>query len=373
MTNASMVVPTRRVEMWYAGTAAQNRLTVAFRIILAIPQFIILYHPLHRVLLRAVIGWFAALFTGRLPAWAHTFLARRYPLVRVGRRICVPADRPLPALLPRRRGVPGATGPARPGSAQPRVRLLPHHPGHPGGRLLRDRAERPDVPVALLRVDRRPGPRQHARRAVRRVRGAAALPGPFPLVVLDADLRVCVGNAGRLRPVAPGGPHGATPRGVPGPAGSGTPCGTQPPAARPPRPPPGQPSAYPATPGDQVATPRRPRGRPPAPPGWPPPQPAPPTAAPAPMPPPSQRERTSIPSAPDPLPPWGILVLQGAARAWMIFAIVWGSILFVGQNVARGIGNNNNANNHSMFVQLNSVHPDPPGLTHVIGQVPTDL
>ena len=30
----------------------------------------------------------------------------------------------------------------------------------------------------------------------------------------------------------------------------------------------------------------------------------------------------------------------------MIFAIVWGSIIFVGQNVARGIGNNNNDNNH---------------------------
>ena len=43
MTDASMAMPTRRVEMLYAGTAPQNRLTVAFRIILAIPQFIVLY------------------------------------------------------------------------------------------------------------------------------------------------------------------------------------------------------------------------------------------------------------------------------------------------------------------------------------------
>ena len=42
MTNASMAIPTRRVDMWFAGTAPQNRLTVVFRIILAIPQLIVL-------------------------------------------------------------------------------------------------------------------------------------------------------------------------------------------------------------------------------------------------------------------------------------------------------------------------------------------
>ena len=89
------------------------------------------------------------------------------------------------------------------------------------------------------------------------------------------------------------------------------------------------------------------------------------------MPPPSQWERTSTVGGS--AAPGRILVLQGAARAWMIVAIVWGSIVFVGQNVARGIGNNNNTNNHSMFVQINSVHPDPSGLTHVIGQVPTEV
>ena len=53
------------------------------------------------------------------------------------------------------------------------------------------------------------------------------------------------------------------------------------------------------------------------------------------MPPPSSWER-SAPSR-RPLPPWGTLVLQGAARGWMIFAIVWGSILFVGQNISRTV------------------------------------
>ena len=74
MTNAPMVVPGRRVEMWFAGTSAQNRWTVAFRVILAIPQFIVLYVLFIVFLFVMVIGWFAALFTGRLPEWAHTFL-----------------------------------------------------------------------------------------------------------------------------------------------------------------------------------------------------------------------------------------------------------------------------------------------------------
>ena len=57
--------------------------------------------------------------------------------------------------------------------------------------------------------------------------------------------------------------------------------------------------------------------------------------APGAMPPPSSWERTSVPSGVDPLPPWGVLILQGAARSWMIFAIVWGSIVFIGENVVQ--------------------------------------
>ena len=74
MTSASMPVPTRRVDMWYAGTAPQNRVTVVFRIILAIPQFVVLFFLWIAAFVVAVIGWFAALVTGELPEFAHTFL-----------------------------------------------------------------------------------------------------------------------------------------------------------------------------------------------------------------------------------------------------------------------------------------------------------
>ena len=61
----------------------------------------------------------------------------------------------------------------------------------------------------------------------------------------------------------------------------------------------------------------------------------PPTSGLGAMPPPSHWER-SVPTVPGAeLPPWGRLVLQGAARGWMVFAIVWGAILFLGQNVAQ--------------------------------------
>jgi len=51
------------------------------------------------------------------------------------------------------------------------------------------------------------------------------------------------------------------------------------------------------------------------------------------------------------LPPWGIIVLQGAARSWMIAAIVWGSIIFVGQNVAQNVVFGNHHNNNSSYLQ----------------------
>ena len=75
MTNAAMNTPSRRVELLFASTPAQNRLTVAFRIILAIPQIVVLYFLFLAAIVVVVIGWFAALFTGRLPEWVHTFLS----------------------------------------------------------------------------------------------------------------------------------------------------------------------------------------------------------------------------------------------------------------------------------------------------------
>jgi len=58
----------------FAPSAKQNRLTIAFRLLLAIPHLIILYALGIAAEFVAIIGWFAALFTGSLPDWAHTFI-----------------------------------------------------------------------------------------------------------------------------------------------------------------------------------------------------------------------------------------------------------------------------------------------------------
>lgn len=54
--------------------AAQRRLTVLVRILLLIPQFIILYVLAVGAALVSIIGWFAALALGRLPQWVAEFL-----------------------------------------------------------------------------------------------------------------------------------------------------------------------------------------------------------------------------------------------------------------------------------------------------------
>ncbi len=58
----------------FAGPAPQARTTVAFRLFLAIPQFIVLWALAIAAYVITIIGWFAALFTGRLPAFAAEFL-----------------------------------------------------------------------------------------------------------------------------------------------------------------------------------------------------------------------------------------------------------------------------------------------------------
>ncbi|HXY28367.1 MAG TPA: hypothetical protein VEH82_08795, partial [Acidimicrobiales bacterium] len=78
----------------------------------------------------------------------------------------------------------------------------------------------------------------------------------------------------------------------------------------------------------------------PPPPGWPPPPPPgwpPPAGGFGAMPAPSPWERVAAPGGAVELPPWSRLVLSGAARGWMIFAIVWGSLLYVGQTVIRDV------------------------------------
>jgi hypothetical protein len=62
------------VEVGIAGPATQSRLTVLFRLIMAIPHLIVLYVLGIAAEVVLVIGWFGALFTGALPQFAADFL-----------------------------------------------------------------------------------------------------------------------------------------------------------------------------------------------------------------------------------------------------------------------------------------------------------
>jgi hypothetical protein len=63
-----------------ADPVPQRRLTVAFRILLAVPHLFLLYWLALAAGIVAFIGWWGALFTGRLPA--H----RRLPAIHARRR-----------------------------------------------------------------------------------------------------------------------------------------------------------------------------------------------------------------------------------------------------------------------------------------------
>ena len=58
----------------FAGSSPQSRVTVLFRIIMAIPQLIVVYMLGVAAYVITFIGWFGALFTGRLPVFAADFL-----------------------------------------------------------------------------------------------------------------------------------------------------------------------------------------------------------------------------------------------------------------------------------------------------------
>ena len=72
------VVPAARagdeILIAFAGPARQRRATTAFRLLLVIPHYIVLYALGIAAAVVAVIGWFAALFTGQLPAGLAGFL-----------------------------------------------------------------------------------------------------------------------------------------------------------------------------------------------------------------------------------------------------------------------------------------------------------
>ena len=63
------------VELAVADAAAQRRATVAFRFILIIPHLFVLYFLQIAAAVVAFIGWWGALFTGRLPDFAVSYLS----------------------------------------------------------------------------------------------------------------------------------------------------------------------------------------------------------------------------------------------------------------------------------------------------------
>jgi hypothetical protein len=58
----------------FAGPVPQSRLTVLVRIFMVIPQLFVLWLLGIAAMVVAIIGWFGALFTGRLPVFAADFL-----------------------------------------------------------------------------------------------------------------------------------------------------------------------------------------------------------------------------------------------------------------------------------------------------------
>ena len=63
------------VQLIAAGPARQRRLTVAFRLILTIPHGFVLFFLNLAGFVVAFLGWWGALFMGRLPEFAVTYLS----------------------------------------------------------------------------------------------------------------------------------------------------------------------------------------------------------------------------------------------------------------------------------------------------------
>ena len=62
------------VLVWFAGPAPQSRLTVLVRLLMVIPHLVVLWALAIAAYVIVIIGWFGALFTGRLPVFAADFL-----------------------------------------------------------------------------------------------------------------------------------------------------------------------------------------------------------------------------------------------------------------------------------------------------------
>ena len=301
--DAAMAMPTRRVDVWFTGVAPQNRLTVLVRIILLIPQIIVLALLAIALLLAAIIGWFAALVTGRLPEWAYTFIGG---LIRWGARVDAyyflltdryppfsfdDTDYPVRPILP------------APGELNRLAVLFRFFLAIPAS--IFQQIVNYGLTVPLLFV------------TWLIVLVSGQMPQPL-YTAYSALLRYQVRHGSYFFMITseyPWGMLGDVPPGAPAPGAlPSTPSTPPPPMGQ--APPQMPPAMAPAPPADQPPE----TGAPPV---WPPP-----------MPPPSEWER-SVPVADSGSGAgsgdggWGTLIVAGAARGWMIFAIVWGSIVFL--------------------------------------------
>jgi Domain of unknown function (DUF4389) len=370
--------------MWYSGTAPQRRVTVVFRIILAIPQFIVLIFLGIAGFFVAVIGWFAALFTGRLPEFAHTYLSGliRWE-IRVNAYMYLLTDVYPPFSLedvdyPVRPILPGR-GPLNRVSVFFRIILA--IPAAVFSQIVVNGLTAPLLFVMwiVVIVTGRMPPTLYTTYAAL-LRYQTRFHSWFDMLTSEYSWGM-FGDFVPPPPASPPPPIGAVagetsvappPVPPPPPVAPAPPAAPAAPAAPADGQPPAQPFSYPST-GEQAATPPAYPGGGAGPPAFPPAQPPPPGAAPGTpgaMPPPSSWERTSLPSSVEPLPPWGILILQGAAKGWMIFAVVWGSIIFVGQNAFRGHGNHHNTT--SGLVATAPTHLSALDSNHIVVHTPID-
>ena len=350
MTTAAMGVPSRRAEMWYAPTVRQGRWSVGFRLLLGIPHYVVLFFLFVAMVFVAIIGWFAALFTGRLPLWAHTYVGGviRWD-IRVNAYVFLLTDHYPPFSFddedyPARPFPPPEDGPLNRWAVLFRGILF--IPASVFESIVQYGLTFPLLfgawLIVLIEGEMPPALYRPYSALVRYHLRAQSyffmLTSEYPWGMLgDPDI-------GALSTP----PFYAPPPSTAAPPPSGPPGSV---------PPPPQPYSYPSEHGPaSTSVPPPYPGTAGPPPASAPPLPPPPAGFGA-VPVPSPGERAAPPSS-GRLPEWATLVLTGAARGWMIFAIVWGSILFVGQGTIRNAVSNNNNNNMNMYVPAPAAHHD---------------
>ncbi|HWD53601.1 MAG TPA: DUF4389 domain-containing protein [Acidimicrobiales bacterium] len=298
MAYAAVAEPSRRADIWFGEPARQRRWTVLIRFLLAIPQLIVIAILAVATEVVAIIGWFGALFMGRLPEWVHTFIGGflRWQ-ARVNAYCFLLTDQ-----------YPPYEFADEPYAARP---LLPG-PG-PLNRLAVFFRIVLAIPASVL--------------------GALVSYGlSIPLLFITWLIMVCTGQM----PASLYGAYAASiryqyrlsaylflltseyPWGILGDRASERLPGGMSPAA----PPAGPPAAPPAW--SMGSSPPPP---PPVVPAWLPPPPPTPAAGAMPPPPPSE---IAAPPPPDGGAERGRLVLSRASRVWMLFAIAWGVVLVAG-------------------------------------------